>query len=170
MMQLDKSLSSAARERVQQELRPGEELHWAGMPGKIKLHHRIPVYVFATAWLVLMLRMAWALAQVWGAWVWLLLTPLSALIFVLDALRMRKKGCLVYMVTNHRVAWINLHRQEVCSMALRSHMVSGTVMRVEGRGDIVFSADSAEHSDALFYDISQVRRVVALINDLSAGR
>lgn len=164
------SLSTAARERVQQELRPGEELYWAGLPGKIKLHHRIPVYVFATAWLVLMLRMAWALAQAWGDWVWLLLAPLSGLFFVIDVLRMRKKRGLVYMVTNHRVAWLSLCRQEVRSIALRGDMVSGTVMRVAGRGDVVFTTSSDGGADNLFYDIAEVRRVVALINELSAGR
>ena len=167
---MDESLSTAARERVQQELRPGEELYWVGRPGKGKLYRKVPVYAFSMAWLVLILCMAWALAQAWGDWVWLLLAPLSGLFFVIDALRMRKKRGMVYMVTNHRVAWLSLYRQEVRSIALRGDMVSGTVMRVAGRGDVVFTTASDGGADNLFYDIAEVRRVVALINELSAGR
>lgn len=75
---------------------------------------------------------------------------------------------MVYIITNHRAAWVSLRWQEVRSLALRQNVVSGTVVRQGGRGDLVFRTDDDE--TAVFYNIENVRKVLSLIVDLSDGR
>ena len=169
-MKMPETLSVAAQERLLHELRPGEELHWAGRPGKAELRHKALTYAFAVAWLALSLCMAWALAHIMGLAAWVLMLPVSLLCFVLDYFMRRRTRHMVYMVTNHRVVWLVLHQPQVHSLALRQNMVSGTVMRASGRGDIIFNADASGDAVDSFYNIPHVRKVVSLINDLSAGR
>lgn len=167
---MPETLSLAAQERLQQELRAGEELHWAGRPGKAELRHKMLTYTFAVAWLVLCLSLACALAHVMGFAAWVVLVPVSLLCFILDYLMRRRSRHLVYMVTNHRVVWVVLCQPQVRSLALRQNMVSGTVMRAAGRGDILFTADASGDAVESFHNIPHVRQVVSLINDLAAGR
>ena len=99
-----------------------------------------------------------------------LMVPVSLLCFVLDYFMRRRTRHLMYMVTNHRVVWLMLYQPQVHSLALRQNMVSGTVMRASGRGDIIFTADASGDAVDSFHNIPHVRKVVSLINDLSAGR
>lgn len=160
--------NDTVQKRIASELRPGEELHWVGEPGERSSVSRHLALAFSWVWMVMFLLPALYLSTAWGAWVWVVAVPLSLLGYCIDHVRQKRAGQMVYILTNHRAAWVSLRRQEVRSLALRQNVVSGTVMRQCGRGDLVFRTDDEE--TAVFYNIANVRKVLGLIVDLSAGR
>ena len=166
------ALSQEAAERVQSELRGGEVLHWVGKPGKIDAPVLALSYLVVLIWMVFPLLIAYVIHTEtpvgWG--IWLLTVPISLLSIVWHQRQCRKSRNTVYMVTNHRVAWIILHRQDVLSLALTARVIRGTVMRSGGYGDIIFTHDSDGLAEDIFHNIPNVRKVAALINDLAAGR
>lgn len=172
MNPLDGALSQEAAERVQAELRGGEVLHWVGKPGKTDVPVLALTYLVAFIWVVFPLLMAYVIhTETPVGWlIWLLMVPISLLGIVFHQRAGRNARNTVYMVTNHRVAWIILHRRDVLSLALTARVISGTVMRGGGYGDIVFTHDSDGLAEDIFHNIPNVRKVAALINDLAAGR
>lgn len=172
MNPLDGALSQEAAERVQAELRSGEVLHWVGKAGQVDIAALVGGYFFALAWMAFVLLIAYVIYSetALGRGIWGVMVPISLLGLLFNYRLIHKTGRTVYMVTNHRVAWIVLHRKRVLSLALTASVIHGTVMRRGGHGDIVFTHDTDGHAENIFRNIPNVRRVAALINDLAAGR
>ena len=159
-------LNGKAQERAAAELRSGEILHWCGLCGALPRG--------AAPMLVLLNVTVWVLCAVCVCLLWphvaglLLLLPAAVVTWrsYRNTRAYRSKG---YMLTNHRVVWFTVGTTDSVSLPLTQNMVRRVVMKPAGRGDIVF-ATPADDEKAVFCNVPNVRAVVQLINDLSAGR
>ena len=164
------NLSRRAQACIAAELRPGETLHWCGNRGRLPRG--------AVSMLLIFNLIACVLCAVAAAVVWqktqsvtgcvLLLLPVCVAAW-LSHRKVRAYGKSIYMLTNHRVAWLTVGIDDSVSLPLTQNMVRRVVMKPAGFGDIVFST-AADDESAVFCNVPNVRAVVQLINDLSAGR
>lgn len=161
----DCSLNRENRERVTAELRGGEELKWAGTYGKL------PRGVVSTLLLVNLLAVVLtAILVAFSAEVWLWLSvAIGALVPILSYLQLRAYKRTICFVTNHRVVWLRGVKRITQSLALTENMIRRVVMKQGGCGDIVFTTDE-DNESCVFYNVPQVRKLVSIITELSAGR
>ena len=162
----DSTLGKVARERVAAELRSGEVVQWAGTFGKLP---RGAVSTLLLVNLLVIVLTAVLAVKYWpDALVWLCVV-IGAFVPLLSVLQLRSYKNTVCFVTNHRVVWLRGTKQAARSLPLTENMIRRVVMKQGGCGDIVFT--TAEDNDAcVFYNVPQVRKLVGLITELSAGR
>ena len=167
MMKLsDCALSREVRELVAAELRGGEELQWAGTYGKP------PRSVVSTVALVNLIIVALATVQV--IWLWPGMVAWLCIIIggtfpVISFLQLRAYRSTICMLSNHRVAWLRGRKKPVRSLPLSENMIRRVVMKQGGSGDIVF-ATAEDNESCVFYNVPQVKKLISLITELSAGR
>ena len=160
------TLCKNARERVSSELRSGEVLQWAGTYGKLPrgaVSALLLVNLLAIVLTTVLVVLFWP-----DAWAWLSVV-IGVFVPYLSVFQFRSYKNTVCFVTNHRVVWLRGANQAARSLALTENMIRRVVMKQGGCGDIVFT--TAEDNDAcVFYNVPQVRKLVSLITELSAGR
>ncbi len=162
-------LPKAARACLQQELRAGEELHWAAPYGCISARVvRAAVLGLALVWLITGVQMWLAVSGGWS--VWALLIPVLPLgMTYVGYSKWREYKGTVCLLTNHRVAWLIAGKGCIRSLPLTQNMIGNVVMRGGTCGDIVF-ATGGDDDRAVFYNVACVRDLVRRINELAAGR
>ena len=160
------TLCKNARERVSSELRSGEVLQWAGTYGKLPrgaVSALLLVNLLAIVLTTVLVVLFWP-----DAWAWLSVV-IGVFVPYLSVFQFRSYKNTVCFVTNHRVVWLRGANRAARSLALTENMIRRVVMKQGGCGDIVFT--TAEDNDAcVFYNVPQVRKLVSLITELSAGR
>ena len=166
----DTTLNRDARERVEAELRPGEELQWAGTYGKMPrgaismmLIVDFIVVVLAAVVAVLSWRDAQSIPMLFICILGGLGMP------YLSFVKMRAYLRTVCMFTNHRVAWLYTDKKGILSLPLTENMIRRVVMKQGGCGDIVFAC-AEDDERCVFYNVPKVRELVSRITELSAGR
>lgn len=162
-------LSKSARASLQQELRPGEELHWAAPYGCLSPRVvRAAILGVALVWCITGVQMGLALSGGWR--VWALLIPVLPLgITYVAYSKWREYKGTVCLLTNHRVAWLIVGKGCTQSLPLTQNMICNVVMRAGACGDIVF-ATAGDGDRAVFYNVPRVRDLVRQIHELAAGR
>ena len=154
------------RERISVELRSGESLHWAGTYGKLPRG--------AVSALLLVNLLAVVLTSVLGVLFWpdvffWFSIVIGAFVPTISMLQLRSYKRTVCFVTNHRVVWLRGTKGAAQSLALTENMIRRVVMKQGGCGDIVFTT-AADNESCVFHNVPQVRKLVGLITELSAGR
>ncbi len=166
----DTNLPRDARERVEAELRPGEELQWAGTYGKLPrgaISMMLIVDFIAVVLSVVVAVLSWRDSQ--SVTMLLICAAGGFGIPYLSYAKMRAYQRTVCMLTNHRVAWLQADKKGVLSLPLTENMIRRVVMKQGGSGDIVFACVEDDER-CVFYNVPKVRELVSRITELSAGR
>ncbi|MBE6418996.1 MAG: hypothetical protein E7031_02580 [Akkermansiaceae bacterium] len=164
------AVSPRGKNCIAANLRSGEKLYWCGTCGNLPRGAKSMLLILNATLCAISVVAAWVLwrhtQSVTGGI--LLLLPMCAVAWW-SFCKVCARGHKIYMLTNHRVAWLNSAADDVVSLPLTQNMVRRVMMKPSAAGDIIF-ATPADDESAVFYNVPNVRAVVRLINDLSADR